>query len=354
MRTRHAWTIAAVLLIAIGVAAGVRLTRGRGPTTPRVQPERGRISGGNATSEHSAERVEEPATQPAPRELSPRIRNLVLAHKEFAALAAESRDAMAEIEACLGAERDADRAERMLRSYLMLLDLRPASETSPGLRTLLESPGTSSLKRVAVEVAARISDPWAVNWFTTLLRRELPDGSAMEELAFVAHVIRCLADSRSSDLARELVAFAERHGDRVLPQCIESLGTMGDPAAKPLLERLADDENAARHTRTKARFALQKLALLEGPDRDRKLVEAVRGSQVSGEFAWYRWALDRIVELNLTHVAGEIRVIYEDRKDRLQGSDPWSSRVRLLHAVYRLGGPLSAEEIELLRQSGRI
>ncbi len=84
------------------------------------------------------------------------------------------------------------------------------------------------------------------------------------------------------------------------------------------------------------------------------LLERLRSKWMSGTFSWYDWALDQILWLNFRQLAAPLRDFYEENKHHYQplGSHRWG--MKLLHAIHRLGGEITAEEIEALRGTGRL
>ena len=137
----------------------------------------------------------------------------------------------------------------------------------------------------------------------------------------------------------------------VVRLAIESLGNLGAVEATDRLRSMAERPDPEQ--RIECRSALAKISVLNGPDRDQALLDTVRGLHVGGEFLWYAWALDQIVRLNLTQTAGPLRRFYDEKKETLVDADPLSFKSRLLHAIRKLGGALSAEEELWLKSIGR-
>jgi hypothetical protein len=104
------------------------------------------------------------------------------------------------------------------------------------------------------------------------------------------------------------------------------------------------------------RMAIERLEILGAPDRDAKLLATTKSMRMSGEFSWYQWGLDQIVRLDLKPLAPELRTWFDGMKVKwkwVPSHDPYNFVNRVPWALKKLGAPVTPEEEELIKKSGR-
>lgn len=292
------------------------------------------------------DRTNEQEPQKSPERL--RIEEAVFGIKiDLASLAPYARESLSEVELMLQTERDEAKLIRLLNAYSYLSSLRGVVQTSREVIRLAKE-GPMPVRIKAIEVAGRIGDEAAVDLLTQVMQGPV---EFEEEQALVLSAIRGAGLTHSNVLIGPLEKFLG--GPEFFQmQALESIGDIGDVSAIPKLEQLAAKDGDPDVQR-EAKFALEKTRLIAASDRDEKLLELIRSPLVSGEFRWYEWALEKTIRLNLSHLAGALRSIYDEKKETYDSAAPDSFRVRLLDAIRRLGGRISPDELELLRRSGR-
>ena len=344
------FAIVALLALVIGAAWYSATRKNRGDYRPQTHPGVGSGNRGagseNQTSEvpgTSAEAAQETATQR-------RIAQQIFAAKpNIVELAADADEARVELERLMAIEKDPCRLDRILAAYDVVSLWTGVQITPECLRRILRD-GPIELRIRALDIAARISDDWSADFISTLIAA--PASGADAEL-LLRSALKSAGRSHSDRIADALTKYIQRDDSKFAVVAIESIGNAGSLSAMPALQSMVE-RPPNPIVKAEAAFALEKIALLGDPDRDSKLLEAVRGSRMSGEFSWYDWALDWIVSLKLTHTAGPLRSIYDEQQHLLDDSGPFSFRVRILSAINQLGGPISADELALLRRCGRI
>ncbi|MBI4617448.1 MAG: hypothetical protein HY720_27805 [Planctomycetes bacterium] len=239
-------------------------------------------------------------------------------------------------------------------------------ESTPPVVLEIARAGPPRARAWALQAAARIGDDEGIDAVALALAEPgSPRGEhggpafgAAVEAAGLTHepfLARILEDRLLSGQER-MMAHAQA--------IAAALGAIGDPDSRPVLEmvrdgffplELARDGSFSPAAQLEARAALERFEFLHAPDRDQRLMSLVEQVWISGDdFRSDLWALEWMVHDRMTQLAGPVRAIYDARKGRLTGGGAWSEQAVYLDAIRRLGGPLSAAELEFLKDNGRL
>ncbi|HEU4339868.1 MAG TPA: hypothetical protein VFS19_07345 [Planctomycetota bacterium] len=234
-----------------------------------------------------------------------------------------------------------ERRDGLLSLYRLIAHLRAVPRTPAVILNLARSGHLA-----AAQVVLTIRDKRSIDFTLECLDRMAADEQTAS-FTLERAILEAAGRSRSEEVGKRLLALIDVPHMRKL--VIEPLGTLAyAPAADKLREltRVQDKSIA-----TAANFALSKIVV---PATAEALVARVRSKWMSGEFSWYEWALERIVDLNLKEAAPALREEHDEfvRKFGAAQGIGWSSEV--LFAIHRLGGKLAPEETKLLADFGRL
>ncbi|MBI4617449.1 MAG: hypothetical protein HY720_27810, partial [Planctomycetes bacterium] len=306
------------------------------------------------------------------------------------------------VEQLLAEEKNEERRYELLGWYSGLASLQHADRT-PAVVVELALHGPyrgdrrlggdwdwrDATRTSAIHTLGVIGDDVAVDTLIQIL--ESIDRNDPLQYQLLQAALTSAGSAQSPRLARALERLAEKRG---VPPQVDVLGDIGDPGSAAVVRPFAekegrDPEEVVESIQSRnmhgtyyksASEALTKIEAMAAPDRDERLLELVRsqgavpnlGGVKSEEVRW--WAVERIARLDLGHLAGPMRQIYEEEKRRLDtpalvrerelrpGRDEgWVIEYpnepfhdRWLDTLYRLGAELSATEIDYLAIHGRL
>lgn len=239
-------------------------------------------------------------------------------------------------------EADGERRIGLLHLYGCIADWKAIPRTPAVILNLARGGDLA-----AAEVVFKIRDKRSIDFMLEVLAHMAADERTVS-FGLERAMLLAAGRSRSEEVGKRQFALIDVPHMRNL--VIEPLGTLAyTPAAGRLRELMKDKDSSVS---TAASFALSKIGV---PATAEGLVETVRSKRMSGEFSWYRWALERIVNLNLKDAAPALRIEHDEfvRKfGTATMAGQWDAE--LLHAIHQLGGKLSPEETTLLIDLGRL
>jgi hypothetical protein len=260
-----------------------------------------------------------------PRIMEDRIRFVMnLKPPDPSYLAPNAALALAEIERMLKSQSNQG---PLLEAYLYLARLRDGMKTPDVILDLARAHNYW-----AMQIATTIADERAEAWFL----EEIEGPGASHE--------RTEPGRLSGPKVKEALLKYFRANERPPRSLVTALVDMGCVEILPELKFPKGNPHE-----------VEKLTLLAAPDRDAKLLTAVKSLRMSGEFSWYSWGLDQILRHDFKHLAPELRTWFDAVKVKWTPShNPNHASVKVPWVLFKLGAPISPEERELLMKSGRI
>lgn len=270
-----------------------------------------------------------------PRFMDDRIRFVMNLEKpDPSYLAPNAVSAMGKIEEMLATVRDKEEQDKLLTAYLYLAQLREGMKTPDIILELARAPNRRPL---AIRIVTTIADDRAEAWFL----EEMKDRHA----SHIAHHSGRLAGPKVRERLLKFFREASSHERFYVLRALADLGCV----------ELLPELKAEKTNPTDLRLSIEKLEILASSDRDRKLLELAKSFRMGGDFSYYGWARDQIVQLNLKHLAPELRTWFDKAKERwVNPSDPTGARAQVIHALYKLGAPITPDEEALLKKCGRL
>ena len=238
----------------------------------------------------------------------------------------------------------------LLFLYGYVAGLKEPAET-PAVIVNLARRGTGPEHLAAAKIALTIRDERAIAFLIDGLTK-----MAADEATATGYLESILLDragwSHSKEAGDLLMKLLAHPHPQMKLAAIDGLCNLG---YAPALDRLMNLGAEEYPIPGRARQAIEKIELLRSPDRAARLVEQVRTMRRSGEVPWYAWALEHILHLKLAETAGPLREEYDNLVKNIgapAGGTMWAAV--LLHAIHKLGGKLSPEEMTLLHDVGRL
>jgi len=247
-------------------------------------------------------------------------------------------------------ESEGDRRRSLLGLYGVLADRKDIPQT-PAIIVNLARSGSGFDNLAAARIALRIRDERAFAFLVQGLKRVAAD-DATETGALESLLLDRAGWSHCTEAGVVLLEMLNHPNMTRRLSVIDALGNLGyAPALEPLKKLSAEKYPIPG----RARAAIEKIEILGSPDRAARLLDKVRGLMMSGEYSWYRWALEQIAYFNLTEAAGSLREIYDAVKRKFGApEDGMQWGAALLSAIHKLGGNLSPEETALLQELGNL
>jgi len=251
-------------------------------------------------------------------------------------LAPNAALALETLEEMIPAEFDEKEVDKLLTAYHYLARLREGMKT-PEFILQRANGEFSTLQQRATAIVVTIADDRAEAWYLEKLNGPrlpygLPPPGRLSGLKVKEALVK---------------RFKESERDRL--QLLEALVDRGCVEILPELRKME-----AATKRYETRFAIERLGIFESPDRDAKLLAFATSLVRSGDFLSADWGLDQILRLNLKHLAPDLRKWYDQAKLKWAPShDPHRLIYKMPWVLSKLGAPITPEEEELLKRSGR-
>lgn len=234
----------------------------------------------------------------------------------------------------------------LLYRYAYVAEIKEPSQTPAAI---LNASRTGSPEAAAVVLL--VGDDRALAFLIEGLNR-IAANEATDQGRLETCLLNGAGKTHSKDVGEALIKLLSHPLEYRRLEAVDALGNMGYEPGLEALKKLEKDKYPIPGRSVEA---MRKIIISTSPKRAEKLVEVIRSRRMSGEFSWYRWALDQIVRQDLTETTGALREDYDAfvRKfGRARDGRQWEAV--LLDAIHKLGGKLSPEETAHLTHLGRL